>query len=111
MMTIKKSGVTPQTMASFDLVRAKNRMAAVSVYGFKPAKPSDGLFLTPKQLAKHLGISTKTLDRMRQRGEGPPYVRIGKHRIAYPLAEIDAWVHAQMVGESLIGSDPSTIKQ
>ncbi len=48
--------------------------------------------LTKLETAKALRISTRHLERLEELGEGPPRVRLGERRIAYPRAGLLAWV-------------------
>lgn len=41
-------------------------------------------------------MSTKALGHMRQRGEGPPFIRIGR-TIRYSRKEVGAWLREQTV--------------
>ncbi len=45
--------------------------------------------------AKMTGFSVRTLERMRQEGDGIPYVRISKRKIAYDVTEIERWATAR----------------
>lgn len=52
-----------------------------------------GSCLTAKQLSDALKVSSKTLERWRKSGKGPPFVRSKIPRcICYPLDGLDAWV-------------------
>jgi predicted DNA-binding transcriptional regulator AlpA len=48
--------------------------------------------MTPAAAAAYLKVSTKTLARMRQSSDGPPYVHIGPHTYRYRPAELDKWI-------------------
>ena len=37
------------------------------------------MFLSPRQAAEWLGLSTRTLERYRGTGEGPVFYRFGRH--------------------------------
>lgn len=63
-----------------------------SFYGFNPSKRGIIPFLSPRELAQHLGISLKTLERMRKDGSGPPFIKIRNKQIRYPIASLDIWV-------------------
>ncbi len=63
-----------------------------SFYGFKPSKRGIVPFLSPRELSQHLGISLKTLERMRKDGSGPPFVKIRNKQIRYPIASLDTWI-------------------
>lgn len=48
------------------------------------------LILTKKEAAEFLGVSTRTLDRMRKMKKGPACVKVG-NRIRYRLSVILKW--------------------
>ncbi len=50
--------------------------------------------LTEEQEADALGVVTRTLRAWRQRGEGPPFVKVGK-KILYPIDGNAAWLKAK----------------
>lgn len=43
------------------------------------------------EAAKRLGLSARTMQRMRAEGWGPPYVRVGLRRIVYSDAALNAY--------------------
>lgn len=43
------------------------------------------------QVAELLGVSVQTVARLRKRGVGPPYVRVGR-RIVYRLTAVNEWI-------------------
>ncbi len=47
-------------------------------------------FLTTAQAAHYLGLSARTLERMRRRGKGPRFRRHGGE-VFYHIADLDAW--------------------
>lgn len=49
-----------------------------------------GDFLTERDVAALLAISTKTLQRWRWLGGGPPYRKLG-HAVRYRRADVEAW--------------------
>lgn len=51
-------------------------------------------------LAKRLGLSVSTIERLRARGEGqlPPHLVIGRHTIRYDVAIVEEWLAAQQHG-------------
>lgn len=44
-----------------------------------------------RHAAQRLGLSIRTLARMRAEGNGPRYVRLGSKRLGYSLTELDRW--------------------
>lgn len=48
-------------------------------------------YLDQKSAARMLRLSVRSLERMRQEGNGPAFIRIGLRRIAYDEAEIRRW--------------------
>jgi len=51
-------------------------------------------FLSTKQAAHYIGLSPRTLERMRRTGEGPRYRKHGRY-VRYHIAELDAWSDAR----------------
>ena len=45
-------------------------------------------------LAKRLGLSVSTIERLRARGEGqlPPHLVIGRHTVRYDVAVVEDWL-------------------
>lgn len=78
-------------------VADKQKSASQSHYGFVQKPGFNIPFLMPKRVAELLGISLKTLERMRKDGSGPPYRKIGKKHIRYSVVELDAWWLAKNV--------------
>ena len=56
----------------------------------RPATPAFVL-LTPKEAANRLRLSTSWLAKARMRGDGPPYIRIGR-AIRYPEEALNQWM-------------------
>jgi predicted DNA-binding transcriptional regulator AlpA len=57
-----------------------------------PQKPTPSIdLLTPKEAAKLLKVSLSWLAKARMRGDGPPYIRIGRS-IRYALAALIQWM-------------------
>jgi excisionase family DNA binding protein len=46
--------------------------------------------LTTQELADRLGISLNTIKYWRATGQGPVYMRVGKH-VRYRVADVEAW--------------------
>jgi hypothetical protein len=55
--------------------------------------------LTPKQAAKYVRLSHRTLETMRTRGGGPPFAKYGEGRsarVVYRLCDLDAWIASRV---------------
>jgi hypothetical protein len=48
------------------------------------------------KVAELLSCSVSLLQKMRLRGDGPPFIRVGPARVVYPLQELRAWVAAKV---------------
>jgi excisionase family DNA binding protein len=46
--------------------------------------------LTPRDAAKALSLGLRTLARLRERGEGPRYIRVGK-AVRYQVEDLKEW--------------------
>lgn len=58
-----------------------------------PTIPASGL-LPPKQAARLLSVSIRTLEEWRKKGYGPEFIRAGRS-IRYRLADVEAWIERQ----------------
>ena len=56
----------------------------------KPASRKGSPFLNTAQAAHYLGLSRKTLEKLRVIGGGPKFRRHG-HHVVYHIADLDAW--------------------
>lgn len=45
-----------------------------------------------KELARRTTLSPTTLQTMRRKGGGPPWAKLGPHRVAYRLADVERWI-------------------
>ena len=65
-------------------------------------------YLNTVQAAAWIGLSPKTLQRMRVTGEGPPYVKWGR-RVIYDRIDLDDWMarrKRRFTGESVDDREP-----
>ena len=60
-------------------------------------EPGD-LFLDEPDAAKFLKMGARTLQRHRQNGTGPAFVRLGVRRLSYRLVDLRAWTAARRIG-------------
>jgi predicted DNA-binding transcriptional regulator AlpA len=60
----------------------------------KLGTPSFAL-LTPKETAERLKVSTSWLAKARMKGDGPPFIKIGK-AIRYPEAALIQWMKGRL---------------
>ncbi len=54
--------------------------------------------LTPADLAEREGVPLQTVYQWNSRGEGPRYMRIGRH-VRYRLADVIAWENTRLVDQ------------
>jgi predicted site-specific integrase-resolvase len=59
--------------------------------------------LTTEEAAKHITVSTRTLEDWRSDGKGPPYVRCGR-RIAYPADDLASRLRSNTVRHGDVGN-------
>jgi predicted DNA-binding transcriptional regulator AlpA len=55
----------------------------------------DEIFLTENEFSKRVNVPTRTLQRWRCTGGGPPFVRLGPRRIGYRLTDVERWEAAR----------------
>ena len=57
---------------------------------------NDDALLSPRQLAERLGVSLRTLERMRHTGQGPAFHRVSggmrRGRVMYRASQVRAWL-------------------
>lgn len=53
--------------------------------------------LTIKELAEREGVPVSTAYRWNTRGEGPRYLKIGRH-VRYKLSDVEAWEQTRYAG-------------
>lgn len=64
--------------------------------------------LTEKDLARWLGVSLPTLQRMRSKGGGPRFVKLSLRRVAYRPSDVELWLTsrtAERLGEQPLGCE------
>ena len=54
------------------------------------------MLLSQKEAAKMLGFSTRTLERWRWEGGGPPFVAISARCIRYRQADLEKWIESRV---------------
>ena len=53
---------------------------------------TDKRLLTEKELSTWIGLSLPTLQRMRSKGGGPKFIRLGFRRLAYRPSDVEDWL-------------------
>ncbi len=51
--------------------------------------------LKPTQAAEYVGLKPPTLAKMRVRGDGPKYVKVGRKVVIYEISDLDEWIARQ----------------
>jgi hypothetical protein len=54
----------------------------------------DTVCLDEKEFSEQYHVSRRTAQRWRITGDGPPFVRLGRRRLVYRLADCEAWAAA-----------------
>lgn len=60
-------------------------------------QPTEDRLLDRREVEAYFGISKRFLETSAQRGNGPPFVRIGR-LVRYRSSDIRAWIFAHRVG-------------
>jgi predicted DNA-binding transcriptional regulator AlpA len=77
------------------LERTNVRSNSVVAGGAAPAKPLPAVvLLTPKEAARLLKVSFSWLAKARMRGDGPPFIKIGRS-IRYSEAALIQWMRGR----------------
>jgi predicted DNA-binding transcriptional regulator AlpA len=53
------------------------------------------VYLTEDEFAGRYHLGRRTVQRWRQTGEGPSWVRLGRRRILYRLSDVEAWTRSR----------------
>jgi predicted DNA-binding transcriptional regulator AlpA len=56
---------------------------------------AEPIYLLTGKAAEHLGLAKSTLDKMRVRGDGPPFLRLSPRRIVYAVDALDQWARSR----------------
>ncbi len=64
--------------------------------------------LRAEAAAIYLGLSKSTLAKMRLRGDGPQYAKLGQRVVVYDTSDLDAWVNARKLN-STSASSPAKV--
>jgi hypothetical protein len=48
-------------------------------------------YLTPSEFCERYHVATRTADRWRVTGDGPKWVRTGRRKVLYRVADCEAW--------------------
>ncbi len=49
--------------------------------------------------AEHIGLAVSTLEKLRVRGGGPRYLKLGRS-VRYRIEDLDAWMAVRVVGST-----------
>ena len=60
----------------------------------RPHEPMSRPLLDTDRAARYLAVQKKTMCNWRTRGDGPPFLRIGRS-VRYSPADLDAWLDAR----------------
>lgn len=61
----------------------------------RPIPENPGALLFTAEAAFLLGLSTRTLEALRLKGEGPPFYALGKRAVRYRRCDLDSWMGAK----------------
>ena len=57
--------------------------------------------LRTPEAAEYTGLGEGTLEKMRVKAEGPPFIHLGGRAIGYDIADLDRWLDGQrQLGEA-----------
>ena len=62
--------------------------------------------LRTREVAILLGINGSTLARIRARGDGPPYAKLGPRLVVYDLDAVNQWLRERTVGGDTPDNSP-----
>ena len=87
----------------------KGETAASSAPSGRPIPDLPDALLRTPEVAFLLGLSPRTLEALRLRGGGPPFVAVTPKAIRYRRRDLEAWIDARIrVSTSDPGGNPQT---
>jgi hypothetical protein len=60
-----------------------------------PAQHQTSEYINEEGLAERYLVPPRTAQRWRTTGGGPPFIRLGKRRVLYRVADVEAWLAAR----------------
>lgn len=60
-----------------------------------PSRAFEPRYLRTENAADYVCLRPQTLRELRVRGGGPDFIRIAPNRVAYAIADLDAWLEAR----------------
>ena len=92
---IEENQMPIAAVVSESLQRGRSGTALTSK-GRRHAPPPDNpTYKRTPEAAAHLRLAPSTLDKMRVRGDGPPFIRLTPRSVIYAVNELDAWARAR----------------
>lgn len=67
---------------------------------------NDQPYMLEGEIADRFRISRRTLQRWRDAGGGPPFVKMGDRRVVYPVADAEKWLAGQAEQDRLLAQKP-----
>lgn len=61
--------------------------------------------LTVHELATYLRISKSSLDKYRLTGDGPKYIRVGRHAVRYRMSDVEAYLASRVTTSTSVTLD------
>jgi hypothetical protein len=61
----------------------------------KHSGSENNAYITEAQFCKKYHVAPRTAQRWRVTGDGPPFVRLGPHKIVYRVSDTEAWAAAR----------------
>lgn len=82
----------------------------------RPLPPSDAtvpgrVLIERQQLLKKVPLSTRTIYDMERRGEFPRRFTISRTKVAWDLAEIDAWIEGRQTAQGQASAPTRPLEQ
>jgi predicted DNA-binding transcriptional regulator AlpA len=81
-------------MAVNGIYPTEKELAGRYRFGDKSLSNPD-IYLTEAEFAGRYHLGRRTVQRWRQTGKGPPWVRLGERRVLYRLSDCEAWAGAR----------------
>jgi len=56
--------------------------------------------LRTAEAGRRVGLSASTMAKLRMRGDGPKYIKVGRRIVVYDVADLDSWLAGRRRGST-----------
>ena len=77
------------------MTKGGSNLTKTATSGVVDAALNADAYLTERQFCDRYHVAPRTVQRWRVTGQGPLWVRVGPHKIAYRLSDVERWTRSR----------------